>query len=150
MSIPVISVEVYHSAFDAGFAKVAEIADAVMTGPMAEMERAFRLTNTIEEDWWRSPEITETGERVRKYGGARSTSVGDYMRVWYADGSYEWYVVAGCGFEKVEDDTVVEYEGYTYYRGQVLGRVGERMTFAELRESKAYYDPKIARMESAA
>ena len=150
MSIPVISVEVYHSAFDAGFAKVAEFANNIMAGPMAEMERAFRYTNSIEEGWWKNPEVTDVGPRVLKDGGARSTSVGDYMRVWYADGSYEWYVVAGMGFEKVEDNTVVEYEGYNYYKGQVLSRYGKEMTFAELRESMADHDPKVARMESAA
>jgi hypothetical protein len=147
---PVISVEVFHSAFDAGFAKVAEFANNVMMGVNQELERAFRYTNSIEEGWWKNPEVTNVGPRVLKDGGARSTSVGDYMLVSYADGSQEWYVVAGFGFEKVEDDTVVEYEGYNYYKGQVLSRYGEEMPFAELRASKANYDPKVARMESAA
>lgn len=144
MSIPVISVEVFHSAFGAGFHKVAEFAEAVMTGPMAEMERAFRYTNSIEEGWWVNPEITEVGERVLKHGGARSTSVDDFMRVWYADGSYEWYKVAGCGFEKVDDDTVIEYQGYTFYKG-IANRFFKEMTFAELREELADYDLTLAR-----
>jgi hypothetical protein len=57
-----------------------------------DLEDAFRLTNHIEYDWWKNPEVIPCTDPTR------STSVGDLME---KDGKF--FIVASCGFREVED-----------------------------------------------
>lgn len=58
------------------------------------LNTAYRDTNTIDQYWWENQGVTRKFEGE----GCRSTSVGDVME---KDG--EFFVVAMCGFEKLED-----------------------------------------------
>ena len=147
----VVSIEVFHSAFGNGFRRVAEIsprADGIAMGAelseahLLEVDRwlefAYELTNTYNAPWWENPRVTEVDSGVLFNGGARSTSVDDYMRVWFDDESEAWFVVANVGFEAISDGDMVKYAGYEYNAaGEATRRVMEEMTFAELRSSKA-------------
>lgn len=62
--------------------------------PVVErLERAYRLTNTIEQSWWNNVNVWRSfaGE------GCRSTSVGDVIQL-----DDDYYVVAMVGFAKVD------------------------------------------------
>ena len=54
-----------------------------------DLDDAYRLTNHIDEEWWKNREV----ECVKR---SRSTSVGDFMEV-----NGEWFIVAPVGFDQV-------------------------------------------------
>jgi len=57
-----------------------------------ELETAFRLTNSIDFNWWENENVAKGSEE-----GYRSTSVGDVVRL--SDRTY--HIVDGYGFVKV-------------------------------------------------
>lgn len=57
-----------------------------------DVEKAFFLTNTIENYWWDNENVTK-GEK----DGYRSTSVGDVVKL--SDGTF--YMVGGSGWDEV-------------------------------------------------
>lgn len=60
-----------------------------------ELEKAFRLTNHIDEDWQKNKEVTPTGH------SRRSTSVGDIL---VQDSKH--YVVESCGFRELPPEEI--------------------------------------------
>jgi len=63
-----------------------------------DLEEAYRLTNSIDKNWWKNYEVRSRFTTE----GCRSTSVGDFIVKHEMDGD-EVYVVAGCGFIKVKE-----------------------------------------------
>lgn len=58
---------------------------------------AFRLTNSIDNEWWKNAGVTMKGNAARR-GGARSTSVGDVIVV----GGQRAYLCTGVEFARLE------------------------------------------------
>lgn len=115
-------IEVFHSAFGDGFTKVANVYTD-------SKEEAYRLTNNIDIPWRENVAVRASND-VNIAGGARSTSVGDYLKVVEVDGTFQWWCVAGYGFEKVFDDTEVENMWYNKERTE---RYYETLKFRALR-----------------
>ncbi len=74
--------------------------------PYKMLSYAFKMTNHIDSDWTKNDDIT-----MLTPGSARSTSVGDRMRLWMRKGgkgvdnvweTYGTYDVAISGFEEVK------------------------------------------------
>ena len=59
----------------------------------ADLEDVFRITNHIESDWTKNPEV------IKIHGGrCRSTSVGDIVE----DENGNFHYCAGCGWENIK------------------------------------------------
>jgi hypothetical protein len=71
-----------------GFELVAEVYGST------SLDHAYRLTNTIDQAWWKNPGVAMRGDR----DGCRSTSVGDIIE---RDGNL--YVVANFGFTQIKE-----------------------------------------------
>ena len=128
-----MKVEVFHSAFGDGFRFVASFENNEGFSVERVLEQVYMLTNTINVNWIENPGL-EVAEEVLAKGGARSTSVDDFMKVAFEDGSEKWYKVAGFGFDEVSDETEIEYMGYTRNEaGQAVDRFFDTLSFSELR-----------------
>ena len=133
------SVEVFHAAFGDRFTKVAEVASDRPDDIEAELELAYRLTNSISRDWRENVDFTIGVFELTDYAahannGVRSTSTGDYMCVHMSNTEKKWYRVAALGFEEMNDDAIVEH--MTYEWNDELGdheRKWTKMPFSALR-----------------
>lgn len=123
-----VNVEVFHSAFNAGFRYIGVMGGAEVESVEEALERAYRLTNTIQAPWWENEEV-EQSESVVAAGGARSTSVDDYMLV-TVEGREEWYRVAGFGFDRVQLDDDIQL----LTTDEIAGHQVKEMKFRELRQ----------------
>jgi hypothetical protein len=74
------------------------------------LERVWRLTNNVMENWALENYEVEASEWVKSKGGARSLMVGDYV---YENAARKWWVVAPVGWEEV--DPMLEHVEYDLY-----------------------------------
>lgn len=121
-----MKIDVFHNAFgdeDMDFVATVSVADEGSVEKALEV--AWRKTNHVDEAWYGNE-----GVACRNYK-ARSSCVNDYFRVVETD---EFYRVAGCGFEKVDDDTIVPSVRYLYNDfGQVVKRIEGNVPFIALK-----------------
>ena len=85
-------VSVIHSAFDEKPHVVALVEVDKTLSDEDKCEKAFMLTNSIEDGWWNNDDVTPMFDG----GGCRSTSSGDYVLV----GNTK-YLCAAVGWEKI-------------------------------------------------
>ena len=85
-------VSVIHSAFDEKPHVVAFVEVDKTLSDEDKCEKAFMLTNSIEDGWWNNDGVTPMFDG----GGCRSTSSGDYVLV----GNTK-YLCAAVGWEKI-------------------------------------------------
>lgn len=71
-----------------GFELVAEVYGST------SLDRAYQLTNTIDQSWWRNPDVTMRGDR----DSCRSTSVGDII-----ERDDRRYIVSNLGFTEIKE-----------------------------------------------
>lgn len=97
--------EVYHAVkptFGMSVPKFPEEYAKVAIVEAGDLEDVFRLTNHIDEDWMKNPEVLETvGVRFR------STSVGDVV----VDGDKIVWYCAACGWKKYSEIGVDNFLG---------------------------------------
>ncbi len=107
--VEIESIEVFHSAFNAGFRYIGSVrSDFDGLGEISALETAFERTNSIEVPWYENDDVI-VSDSVALAGGARSTSVDDYMLVNSKDPSInpKWFRVSAFGFEEVYNEDVV-------------------------------------------
>lgn len=74
------------------------------------LERVWRLTNNVMENWALENDEVEPSAWVKEKGGARSLMVGDYV---YENDARKWWVVAPVGWEEV--DPMLKHVEYDLY-----------------------------------
>ena len=123
-------VEVFHSAFNAVFRYVGSVNGPFEGDEVDALEKAYQLTNTIQAPWVENEEVN-VSESVAEAGGARSTSVDDYMRVSPKDFGSEpiWFRVSAFGFKEVRSQDVVRL----LTSDNVNGHQMEELTFEMLK-----------------
>ena len=76
-------------------AEYSTVVDLELGGSLSSiLEQAFRLTNSVDQDWFENPDIL-VDENIAK--GCRSTSIGDIIIV-----EHDAYVVIGAGFKYLD------------------------------------------------
>jgi hypothetical protein len=130
MSQAIRSVEVFHSAFNSVFRYVGAVKGEFTGDEVDALEKAYERTNTIQGPWVENEEV-EVSESVAEAGGARSTSVDDYMRVNFVDPSQDelWFRVSGFGFKQVRSQDVISL----LTTDEITGHKMEEMTFEMLK-----------------
>jgi DNA-binding Lrp family transcriptional regulator len=79
--------------------------DYVATVVCEDLEDVFRITNTIDKEWWKNPEIRKLNPDK---DGFRSTSVGDLVIEFGKELKAEnmkCHIVCGLGFKEVKATT---------------------------------------------
>lgn len=131
MKNEVRSVEIFHSAFNAGFRYVGAVKGEFVGDEVDALERAYQKTNSFEAAWVENEEV-EVSESVAEAGGARSTSVDDYMRVNFKEfGSEElWFRVSAFGFKQVRSEDTVQLLTSSNENGHQM----EELLFRDLKQ----------------
>lgn len=92
---------VHYNAFDSNqvFEFPVELGCDTMRAREEDLEVIFRQCNVVDGTEWI---VAESRRRIaRKEKGLRSMSVGDVVTFVLNDGSWESYMCAGCGWEKI-------------------------------------------------
>jgi hypothetical protein len=99
----VTAIEVMHRAFGENGVKVADVIPAKpFVDPEDALDQAYRSTNTIDDAWWKNDDVSPS-DAVKARGGARSTSVGDVVRLGFSDGTVASWVCANFGWTPVTE-----------------------------------------------